>query len=535
MKNIFRKSTYFGVLFLVFAGVISCEEDFIDIRSGVVSNTKFSTNDTILEVLVSNAPIENMRADALSLSGTPFFNRQGQYLLGAYINDQYENIEASIVSQISINSSLVLMSYNNPDTLLFETTIDTAFLRLPYHATLSSNGSRPIYELDSVTGNQELPFTLNIYELDTYLNTLNPEDPTKTNMFLSDHEYTTKPTSLTAVENMDFMPTANDTLVIIKRRNSLGAVHAIDTIRYTAATNTEVPLPMAIIPLKKSFVKEVFLDNYGTANFDSQSNFNNYFRGIVIDAKEKTHASGEKGSALIAFNLRSTGTGATSSLIEVYYTNTFFSSNGTEIDTVIKNKHTFQLGGVINSKYKSNNKVYPLNNEVKLQGAAGSEAKIELLNGTQLTDLRAKNWLINDAALTFYINQDSDTTNVASQLYLYKRGESLNSSAVTTSHIKDILSEGIVSFGGFLERENNKKDHYTFRITDYLSDILSGATDYNPPLRLKVYNTSDTQITDTIFKNYNWNPKTISILNGDENLNGVRRAQLKISYTKKNN
>jgi hypothetical protein len=149
--------------------------------------------------------------------------------------------------------------------------------------------------------------------------------------------------------------------------------------------------------------------------------------------------------------------------------------------------------------------------------------------------LRAKNWLINDAALTFYINQDSDTTNVASQLYLYKRGESLNSSAVTTSHIKDILSEGIVSFGGFLERENNKKDHYTFRITDYLSDILSGATDYNPPLRLKVYNTSDTQITDTIFKNYNWNPKTISILNGDENLNGVRRAQLKISYTKKNN
>jgi hypothetical protein len=94
----------------VFAGVISCEEDFIDIRSGVVSNTKFSTNDTILEVLVSNAPIENIRADGLSLSGTPFFNRQGQYLLGAYINDQYENIEASIVSQISINISLVFMS-----------------------------------------------------------------------------------------------------------------------------------------------------------------------------------------------------------------------------------------------------------------------------------------------------------------------------------------------------------------------------------------------------------------------------------------
>ena len=134
--------------------------------------------------------------------------------------------------------------------------------------------------------------------------------------------------------------------------------------------------------------------------------------------------------------------------------------------------------------------MYPLNNEVKLQGAAGSEAKIEILKGTQLTDLRDKNWLINDASLTFYINQDSDTTNTANQLYLYKRGEDLNSNPIS-SHIKDIFTEGLASFGGFLEKEEDKKDRYTFRITDYLSDILSGETDYNPPLRLKVYNTSE--------------------------------------------
>jgi hypothetical protein len=375
---------------------------------------------------------------------------------------------------------------------------------------------------------------LNIYELETYLSTLSLADPTKTNEFLSDREYDINSNSLTAVGNMDFAPTENDTLVIIKRRNSLGNLYTTDTIRYTASASSTVPLPMAIIPLKKSFVKEVFLDNYETPNFESQSNFNNYFRGIVIDAKEKTHASGERGGALISFNLSSTGAGATSSLIEVYYTNTFFKSNSTEIDTVITNTHTFQLGGIVNGKYTSNNKVYPVNKEVKLQGAAGSEAKIEILGGTQLTDLRDKNWLINDAALTFYINQDADTTNTANQLYLYKRGEDLNSNPIT-SHIKDIFTEGLATFGGFLEKEEDKKDRYTFKITDYLSDILSGETDYNPPLRLKVYNTSDTQTTDTIFKNYNWNPKSISILNGDENLNGVRRAQLKISYTKKNN
>ena len=74
-----------------------------------------------------------------------------------------------------------------------------------------------------------MPFTLNIYELETYLNILNPADPTKTNEFLSDREYETNMNSLTAVENMDFAPTENDTLVIIKRRNSLGDLYKKDT------------------------------------------------------------------------------------------------------------------------------------------------------------------------------------------------------------------------------------------------------------------------------------------------------------------
>ena len=517
----------------MFAGVISCEKDFTDINSGVVSNTKFTVNDTILEVLVSNATVDNVRADGLSLAATPYFGLQGQYLLGTYINDEYESIEASIVSQININTALQLVTYENPDNLAFETSIDTAFLRLPYHATLISNTDRPVYELDSVIGNQALPFTLNIYELETYLNTLDPSDPTKTNKFLSDDVYNMKATSLTYVENMDFTPTPNDTLVIIQRKNSNGILHQMDTIRYTASTNSDIPLPMAIIPLKKSFVKDVFLDNYETSNFDSQNNFNNYFRGIVIQAKEKAHASGDKGGALVAFNLRSSATVALNSLIEVYYTNTFFKANSTEIDTVITRTHTFQLGGIVNSKYTSNNKTYAVNNEVKLQGTAGSEAKIEILNDGQLTDLKSKNWLINDAALTFYINQSSDTTVAPSRLHLYKRGEALNGNPIL-SYIKDSYTEP-ATFGGNLVRKDNKKDHYAFRVTDYVSDLLNGNSNYNPPFRLKVYNNSDSQITDTIFRGYNWNPKAVSILNGDESLNGVRRAQLKISYTKKKN
>lgn len=484
---------------MLFAGVVSCEKDFTNIDSGVVGNTEFTTKDTILEVLVSNAPVDNVRADGLALNVTPYFGFQGQYLLGAYVNDQYETIEASIVSQVNIDTSLELASYDNPDGLIFETSIDTAFLRLPYHATLLSNTDRPVYQLDSVIGNKDLPFTLNIYQLETYLNSLDPTFPSKVNRFSSDEMYQFKSTSLTAEEDMDFAPTANDTLIIVKRRDSKGGLFRKDTIGYTSGTNSTVPLPVAIIPLKESFVKEVFLDNYDTSVFDSQNNFNTAFNGLVIEAKEKIHMSGEVGSALIAFNLRNSSIAALKPVIEVYYTNTYFKENSTEIDTIITQTHTYQLGGIINSKLSSKNKIYPVNNEVKLQGAAGSEAKVEILSGTQLTDLKDKNWLINDASLTFYINQSSDTTVAPSRLHLYKRGESTNGSPIL-SYVKDSYSEP-GTFGGSLTRQNNKKDSYKFRITDYVSDLLSGESEYNPPLRLKVYNNSDAQITDTIFKN----------------------------------
>ena len=67
---------------------------------------------------------------------------------------------------------------------------------------------------------------------------------------------------------------------------------------------------------------------------------------------------------------------------------------------------------------------YILQITIVLQGAAGSEAKINLFgadtdgNGVadKIEELRARNLLINDASLTFYINQSIDTTAVPYQI-----------------------------------------------------------------------------------------------------------------------
>ena len=75
---------------------------------------------------------------------------------------------------------------------------------------------------------------------------------------------------------------------------------------------------------------------------------------------------------------------------------------------------------------------------------------------------------------------------------------------------------------------------YTFRITDYISDLLSSETDYNPKLSFKALNATDLILNDTIFRPYNWNPKMVTLLN-ESSTNGAEKAELKISYSKKEN
>lgn len=155
-------------------------------------------------------------------------------------------------------------------------------------------------------------------------------------------------------------------------------------------------------------------------------------------------------------------------------------------------------------------------------------AQVKILPANDLTILRNKNWLINDASMTFYVNQNivgTDTIATPYKLFLYKDGS-------PKSQIKDVLSEGPDAFGGALVINSDKPDYYTFKITDYISDLLNGESNYNPILGLKVSNPSDipTSIVDTLITNYNWNPKAVTLLN-HSNVNGTRKAQLKISYS----
>jgi hypothetical protein len=516
VKIFIKRSVFLSALFLIFSGIISCEKDFNDIGTTIINNSQFATNDTILEVEISMVSIDQVRGDGIGLPAGIL----GQYLLGVYNNNNYQKIEASIVSQLGIFSNFDVVGGEDTDTTDVHTEFDLAILRIPYQATLTSVNPR-VYSLDSVIGNRETPFTLNVYEIDRFLNNLDPVNPSQGNSYqsnLTSADYSPIGSALNADMNYQFIPSETDTVYYFDR-----TLKSQETFKDSIKLANGIPF--ATIPLNKQKFEE-FMSKYDNAEFDSQDAFNNYFRGILLEA------TGSDGS-LVSLSLSDIPPS-----VELYYTNTVTNSTtGTVTDTIQKND-SYQLTGVRNSLYKMSGSGTASGNQFPIQGTSGTMANIKIFKDG-LAGLQAKNWLVNDASLTFYVDQNTvgfDTIATPSRLFLYKNGVDASNNP-NPSVLKDLLSEGPDVFGGLRELSDDKRPNkYNFRITDYVSDLLSGASNYNPVLGLKVYNPTDSPTTDTIVNSYNWNPKAVMLFNhlpADGELEGTRKAQLKISYSER--
>ena len=135
MKKSIKKSIAISIFLVVFSGIISCEKDFTDIGTTIISNNVFSTDKILVDIALENKEVDRIRTDNINLASGQY----GQYLLGVYNNASYEKLEASILSQVELATNLQYTdkSYGADTTIV--STLDTVFLKLPYQATLTEN------------------------------------------------------------------------------------------------------------------------------------------------------------------------------------------------------------------------------------------------------------------------------------------------------------------------------------------------------------------------------------------------------------
>lgn len=502
---------YVGLFSFVFFTIISCEKEIENIGVGLVNNRYFSNLDTITEVLS-----ENVKIDSVISSGIP------QYLLGVYSDNEFGELKGTIVSQ------LVLPTVGDSYTYGDNVTIDSVLINIPYQSTQEDNYSdgKPKFSIDSVIGNTDQEFKLSVYELETFLNTLDPDDPSKNMIYYSDKVFE-KGSPAMYSENFKINP--DDTVAYIKRYMPDGiTVYDIDTVKQSNV------IPTMKLPLDEGLIQQLFVDNAGGPEFSSRDAFNRYFRGVFIEALELA----PNGSHLISLSMEN-------SSMSIYYSNdenegdnaetgTDLNGNGTKGEGIVRVKHQydFLFGSITANALERDYTISEQSGSDRLyiQGAAGQIEIIDLFAGIDLPGLQESEKLVTGANLMLYVDQNASSHIVPEQLFIYNYTDQ--------SQLTDVMVGGLANIKGYLERDGEGNPYrYNFRITDYISDILNDDDASNlVQLGINVFNPTDApaNIEDTSIKLFNWNPQGVVLYDQNES-HGDKRVTLEILFSELNN
>lgn len=515
-------------------GLISCETNIENVGTNLIDNGSFETNKLVYEVKAYNQNVEKSRVENLGTTN-----------LGVLNHTHLGILKAGFVTQVGLPFSTIDFG-DSPS-------IDDVYIDIPYsyNVETSTDDGKPQFSLNNIYGDQDQTFELNVYQLGTYLNSLEEEDPTQSKKYYSDEVYT----KLAALHSSNFKPNANDTMYRVPRLEFTDS-EMYDTIKKTDKA------PSIKLPLDKTFFTNNFLGTSNATHLESLGNFIQYFKGLYFEV------IGDDGSFL-QLDLSSAN-------INLYYTtgvetdetDTDLNGDGDtdDEDVLVRTKRSIQfpISGIKNNFY---NRDYTsattinnlLNNpnttqgedRLYLQGCAGSNAIVDVFNEIDLTALRQENLLINEANLVVHIDKDISDDNdfIPNRLFLYKLDPDLTDDVDDNTQILDLLTEGEASFDGNATTETitvNDEDianklTYKFKITDYLSEVLKSEDPLEPSeFVLKTYHSTDLPTTtiDTIVRNFSWSPKGVVVYGSNipsTDANYSKRLKLEISFSELNN
>ncbi|NKI31485.1 DUF4270 family protein [Croceivirga thetidis] len=265
--------------------------------------------------------------------------------------------------------------------------------------------------------------------------------------------------------------------------------------------NIERQNPGIRIPLNVAFFQENILNKEGSSELLTQSNFNSFLRGLHFSID----ALGE--DLLLLLDLTQATITINYTFLDVPSTSDTDGDDATEPE-IVESSYVLNLvqlnnglvfGNAVNTILNPNfpnNLDYTSSNaeRIYLKGGPGSVAEIRLFDmedGQSIIDeIRANNWIINEANLEFYVDRETlDMAQVAYEpprLYLFNAETNAPIfNANTESNSAETPLGAFLNYDGILERDGDSGIKYTVRLTEYLNDIIVRDS-ANVPLKLAV-------------------------------------------------
>ena len=339
-----------------------------------------------------------------------------------------------------------------------------------------------IYEIDSIFGNRAATFNMKVYELTHFLS---PLDPLQN--FERNKQY---------YSNTDFFEQGFVGAKLCDTRYNLN----FDELRFNykeddpetedvderSKVQTRLS-PRIRVPLDIDFFQTKIIDNEGRDPLSNYENFTRFFKGIVIRAdnfSDDLYMLLDINNANIKIeydynfnNLNGTLDNTSDDVIEINSKVFSLSFNGIRFNTL----NHLDVSGEIEKEVQLGQNNIPSKKSYLNGNGYFSTIKLFDKQDSQnelLNDLRKNKWLVSEANLFLYVDQDhyiSSNLDIIERLYLfnYSNGSPIIDFTLDNSVNSNQKNRDKYIYGGFLEYDDNDRPYrYKFRITNHVNRLI---------------------------------------------------------------
>ncbi len=461
-----------AIVVVIFA-LTSCDNELNSVGTNIVGELGFNNDKYESKILGTNNKINRVQTSSLSNN-----------LLGVYDDPIYGESKYSILSQVELNAQAPTFGDN--------AILDSVVLNLPYFSTVERNAQTGevvnTYTLDSVYGG--FPMELSIYESNYFLRDFDIDSNLEDRQLYYSNDIASFGTSIegTLLYESPYTPLSNEIVLLAPDGND-------------DDTNPEITreTPRLRLKLPIDFFTTKILDKEGQPELSNPNNFRNHFRGIYF----KTESVGGRGS-LVYFDMSQAN-------ILLYYSfdkiDTLDEDNDGDVTDLVRDEANTTISftnNIIN--LIENDFPTAITNEIEnptadqmgqnlfLKGGEGVVGEIELFKDlvedqdtgemiTELEFLKKQNWLINEANIDFFVNENlalNETNDPGGnteplRIYLYNTETGLplfDFNVDATRNDNNPLISRIDHLGP-LENNESQGKHYSIRITDHVNRVIN--------------------------------------------------------------
>lgn len=505
MNNI-QKILFFATIVTLFSACSS--NDFNEIDGGLLKNPNFDTN-----VFTATIQVSQVKESAVQTNGL------GGYLLGQYSQVPFGTKSATIVAQVTLPAvnptfGTKTQASENSENKSENEIVTEAYLYIPFFNPNSSNSNASYsqnveYTLDSIYGNRDASFQVNVRELNYFLSDIDTD--------LNAKIYYSNDTNITNNLGTSIVSNTISTYTISNKAITRYQFDNPQTSEDESKKVQDVLAPGLRIPLSTNFFQTKIINKEGSSELANANEFKKYFKGISVSASNFSK------DLMMLLNMAN-------AKIEIVYSYETSGTNSTTIETR-KNRYELSLNGITVNLFNNSGESLTDSSKIYLSGALGQTASITISN-TDIVNIKSQKLMVTDASLLLYVDNSVSYTKEPERLFIYntQTGAVLVDYQYDPTSNADSSTYSYLYHLGKLQKENGKGAFYQLRITNHILNLVN-EIGTNVPLGIVVASNVKNTNSGAYLRNTNTKGKIPSSAVVTPLGTVIKDVKLRISYT----